>query len=60
MCAHRLVDEGKLDLDAPVATYGAELAQNGKAGVRVKDRLTHRARLPAVRATLPPEALYDW
>ena len=29
-CAHRLVDQGKLDLDAPVAQYWPEFAQAGK------------------------------
>jgi len=30
ICAHRLVDQGKLDLDAPVMRYWPEFAQAGK------------------------------
>lgn len=60
LCAHRLVDEGKLDLDAPVARYWPEFAAAGKAQLPVRDLLSHRAGLAAVRDLLPPEALYDW
>jgi CubicO group peptidase (beta-lactamase class C family) len=59
-CAHRLIDEGKLDLDERVATYWPEFAAAGKGAVPVRDLLSHRVGLPAVREPLPPEALYDW
>ena len=60
LCAHRLVDTGKLDLDAPVARYWPEFAAAGKALLPVRWLLSHRAGLAAVRAPLPGEALYDW
>lgn len=60
ICAHRLVEEGKLDLDAPVADLWPELASAGKETITLRWMLAHRAGLPAVRATLPPEALFDW
>jgi CubicO group peptidase (beta-lactamase class C family) len=60
LAAHRLVDEGKLDLDAPVAKYWPEFAQAGKGALPVRFLLSHRAGLPAVRKLLPNEALYDW
>jgi CubicO group peptidase (beta-lactamase class C family) len=60
ICAHRLVDHGLLDLEAPVATYWAEFAQAGKAAIPVHFLLSHRAGLPAIDAPLPTEALYDW
>jgi CubicO group peptidase (beta-lactamase class C family) len=60
ICAHRLVEEGKLDLDAPVARYWPGFEQAGKVELPVRWLLDHRAGLPAVRAPLPPEALYDW
>jgi CubicO group peptidase (beta-lactamase class C family) len=60
MCAHRLVDEGRLDLDAPVARYWPEFAQRGKERIPVRWLLSHRCGLPAVRRLLPEEALYDW
>lgn len=60
ICAHRLVDEGRLDLEAPVAKYWPEFAQAGKGAITVRMLLSHRAGLPAVREPLPPEALFDW
>jgi CubicO group peptidase (beta-lactamase class C family) len=60
ICAHRLVDQGRLDLDAPVATYWPEFAQAGKATLPVRDLLSHRAGLPVIRQSLPPNAIYEW
>jgi CubicO group peptidase (beta-lactamase class C family) len=59
-CLNRLVDEGRVDLDAPVATYWPEFAQAGKDTLRVRWLLSHRAGLPAVRKTLPADALLSW
>jgi CubicO group peptidase (beta-lactamase class C family) len=36
-----LIDRGKVELDAPIATYWPEFAQNGKEGVTVKHVLGH-------------------
>jgi CubicO group peptidase (beta-lactamase class C family) len=60
LCAHRLVSEGRLDLDAPVADYWPEFAQAGKESLPVRWLLGHRAGLAAVRRLLPGDALYDW
>ena len=60
ICAHRLVEAGKLDLDAPVARYWPEFAQAGKERIPVRWLLSHQAGLPAVRKPLPQDALYDW
>ena len=60
ICAHRLVDQGKLDLDAPVAKYWPEFAQAGKAEIPVSFLLSHRAGLPAVRKQLPADAYFNW
>jgi CubicO group peptidase (beta-lactamase class C family) len=60
LCAQRLVDAGKLDLDAPVARYWPEFAAAGKGSIPVRWLLSHRAGLAAVRDPLPGEALYDW
>ena len=61
LCAHRLVDRGPLDLDAPVARYWPEFAQRGQG--RDPGALAARAPRRARRgadASLPGEALYDW
>jgi CubicO group peptidase (beta-lactamase class C family) len=60
LCAHRLVDEERLDLDAPVAEYWPEFGRRGKERILVRWLLGHRAALPAVRAALPEAALFDW
>lgn len=60
LVAHRLVEQGRLDLDAPVAQYWPEFAQAGKADAPVRWLLTHQMGLPAIRKPLPGEALYDW
>ncbi len=60
LCAHLLAERGKLDLDAPVDRYWPEFAQAGKQDIPVRWLLSHRAGLPAIRPTLPAEALLDW
>jgi CubicO group peptidase (beta-lactamase class C family) len=60
LCAHVLVTRGLLDLDAPVAHYWPEFAQNGKGDITTRLLLTHQAGLPAIRHPLQPGELYDW
>jgi len=60
ICAHRLVEQGRLDLDAPVARYWPEFGQAGKAAIPVRWLLCHKAGLPAIRKPMPKESLYDW
>ena len=60
ICAHRLVEQGRLDLDAPVAEYWPEFAAAGKSEIPVRWLLSHQSGLPAIRKTLPSEALFDW
>ncbi|MBZ2190406.1 beta-lactamase family protein [Alcanivorax sp. JB21] len=58
---HQLVAEGKLDYDDPVAQHWPEFAANGKAGITVRDLLTHRAGLYGMRdLKLSFEDLCDW
>ena len=59
-CAHRLIDQGKLDPDEPVARYWPEFAQAGKKDLPVRYILSHRAGLPAIRKTLSEEAIFHW
>jgi CubicO group peptidase (beta-lactamase class C family) len=60
LCAHRLVEEGRLDLDAPVSRYWPEFEQQGKGDVTMRQLISHQAGLPAVRDPLPQEAMFDW
>ena len=62
ICAHKLVDAGELDVDAPVAKYWPEFAAAGKAAVPVRWLLTHRSGVPGIGLDRPVqvEELYDW
>jgi beta-glucosidase-like glycosyl hydrolase/CubicO group peptidase (beta-lactamase class C family) len=43
--AMKLFEQGKLDLDAPVARFVPEFGANGKAEIRIRDLLTHTSGL---------------
>ena len=58
--ALQLVGEGRLELDAPITNYWPEFAAAGKQAITLRQLLSHRAGLPALREMLLPEALYDW
>jgi CubicO group peptidase (beta-lactamase class C family) len=60
MSAHRLADQGKLDLDAPVAKYWPEFAAAGKGSIPVTALLNHRAGLAAIRTPLKHDELFSW
>jgi CubicO group peptidase (beta-lactamase class C family) len=60
LCAHRLADQGKLDLDAPVARYWPEFAQADKGAIPVRWLLDHSAGLAAIEKPLPMGAVCDW
>ncbi len=59
-CAHRLIDQGKLDPDEPVSKYWPEFAQAGKKDLPVRYILSHRAGLPGVSKPLAEDAMYKW
>ncbi len=60
ICAHRLVDAGRLDIDAPVTKYWPEFAAAGKEKMLVRYLLSHRAGLAAISKPLAADALFDW
>lgn len=55
-----LVEEGKLELDAPVARYWPEFAQGGKGQVTVRQVMSHTSGIPALRAPDHNPRMYDW
>ncbi len=59
---HMLVDRGLIDIDAPVARYWPEFAQQGKGAITVRWLMSHQAGLPAVDGDgeLPALACQDW
>lgn len=56
----QLVDEGRIDLDEPVATYWPEFAAGGKDRATVRHLLAHRAGVPAIREPLDDDDLFDF
>jgi CubicO group peptidase (beta-lactamase class C family) len=53
----RLVGRGALELDTPVASWWPAFGAAGKEAVTLRHLLSHRAGLPAVRETLPDDAM---
>jgi CubicO group peptidase (beta-lactamase class C family) len=57
----RLVDNGLLDYDEPIATYWPEFAAAGKSTITLRHLLTHQAALHDVRSiAASAEELIDW
>lgn len=57
--AMQLGEEGKLDLDVPMARYWPEFGVNGKEQITLRQVLSHRSGLSAIHRQLPTEAMYD-
>jgi CubicO group peptidase (beta-lactamase class C family) len=60
LLALQLVDAGLLALDDPIATVWPEFAAGGKEGATLRHALCHRAGVPAIRAPLTNDDLWDW
>jgi CubicO group peptidase (beta-lactamase class C family) len=60
VCLARLAGQGLLAADAPVTRYWPEFGAAGKAGITVRQLLSHQAGLPAVHARLPAGSMLDW
>ncbi len=57
--AARLVGQGRVDLDEPLAVGWPSFGAAGKASITLRQVLAHTAGLPAVRAPLGPDAVYE-
>jgi CubicO group peptidase (beta-lactamase class C family) len=55
-----LVDRGQLDLDATVASYWPEFGARGKAGVKVRQLLSHTSGVSGWEQPITLEDMYDW
>jgi CubicO group peptidase (beta-lactamase class C family) len=60
ICANKLAQDGRLDVDAPVAAYWPEFAQEGKGDMPVRFLLSHRAGLAWVDEPLTLEQALAW
>jgi CubicO group peptidase (beta-lactamase class C family) len=60
LCAYLLVQEGRLDLDAPIARYWPEFGQAGKEAITVRDAMAHRAGLSYLDTDLTLDEALAW
>jgi CubicO group peptidase (beta-lactamase class C family) len=60
LCCYLLVQDGRLDLDVPVAHYWPSFAVDGKESITVRQVLAHRAGLPTIEADLSRAQLCAW
>ena len=60
ICAHRLAQDGRLDLDAPVATYWPEFGAAGKETIPVSYLLSHQAGLAWIEGENTEEDALNW
>jgi len=60
LCVLMAVDEGTMDLDAPVADYWPEFAAKGKAEITVRELMSHRAGLVGFHEPVAWSLLLDW
>lgn len=63
LCAHVLADQGRLDIDAPVADVWPEFAagaDGAKAAATVRMMLDHSVGVPVFREPLGAGEVYDW
>jgi CubicO group peptidase (beta-lactamase class C family) len=59
-CVHLLVEQGVLDLDAPVARWWPEFAAGGKAEIPLRWVLSHEAGLAAVTGEVTMDDVLGW
>ena len=60
VCLLQLIEEGKVNLDDPVAKYWPEFAQEGKENIPVRYLFCHKSGLCGVTKPLPEDAYYNW
>jgi CubicO group peptidase (beta-lactamase class C family) len=60
ICAYMLVEQGLLDLDAPMASYWPSFAQCGKEAITIREAMSHRAGLPAIEVDLLKDDVVAW
>ncbi len=58
--AAQLVEDGRLDYEAPVTQYWPAFGQAGKEQVKVRHLLSHQAGLSAPRVRLTTQDILDW
>ena len=59
LCVHILAEEGRIDIDAPIARYWPDFAAAGKEAIPVRWILCHLAGIPVADAAGRGD-MYDW
>jgi CubicO group peptidase (beta-lactamase class C family) len=60
ICAYLLVQDGRLDLDRPIADYWPEFGKHGKTSITVRQAMSHRAGLPSLSRDLSRSDVLSW
>jgi CubicO group peptidase (beta-lactamase class C family) len=60
ICANKLAQDGKLDVEAPVTEYWPEFAAAGKQSMPVSYLLSHQAGLAWLEGEWTPEQVWAW
>ena len=60
ICVYHLVQDGRLDLDAPIARYWPEFGSHGKATITIRQAMSHRAGLPSLDLDLTRDDIIGW
>ncbi len=60
LCVLRLIDEGRIALDDPVAKHWPEFGAAGKEEITVREVLVHQARVPGFDPPVPLEDFANW
>lgn len=47
ICVHQLIEQGKIEMDAPIAEYWPEFGQKGKETATIRQAFLHQAGVPA-------------
>ena len=47
VCIHKLIEQGKIEMDAPIAEYWPEFGQKGKQAATIRHAFLHQAGIPA-------------
>ncbi len=60
ICAYRLVQDGRLDLDGPIAAYWPAFAAAGKSAITVREAMSHHSGLAAIDVDLTLPEVLAW
>jgi CubicO group peptidase (beta-lactamase class C family) len=62
ICIHKLMEEGRIELDAPVAEYWPEFGTKGKETATIRHALLHQAGIPSrgLNRQIPLWVRWEW